>query len=138
MSLDREILSYLLASNSGERSIIQIAKAVNQPTSTVEYHVLQLVEKKVVVVKNPASTGTIRRYGRKYYLNPTFKTNPTKSLTLAILCVGATIVGLTIFPLHPLYSALCLIPSSILGAFYTIRKYRELYERSLKRMLAEL
>lgn len=138
MSLDRKILSYLLASNSGERSIPQIAKAIKQPTSTVEYHIQQLVEKKVVILKNPVSTGTIRKYGRKYYLNPTFKANPTKSLTIAIICVAATIVGLTILPLHPLYSALCLMPSSILGTFYTLKKYRELYERSLKRMLGEL
>lgn len=137
MSLDRQILSFLLEVDD-KRSIPEIAKAVKQANSTVEYRVKKLVEKGIVVEKNPASSGTIRKYGHTYHLNPEFKPQFTKSLALGLVFVGFFIMGLILLPSDPLFASFWLLPSSMWGAAATFLKYRQLYTRSLQRMLAEI
>ena len=119
--LDIEIIEYLL--RSSKKTAPQISKALEKPVSTVEYRLKNLAKKRVLLVEMPKSS-TVRKYGRKYYINPALKPNLKKTMLLMLFTVGLAISGLVLIPTNPLTAALMLLPSSMLGVTYAIQKYR--------------
>ena len=119
-NLDLKIVEYLL--RNSRKTAPQIAKAVGKPISTVEYRLKNLVERGVLLVEIPKSSG-VRKYGRKYYINPAVKPKTKRTTFLMLLSAGLAISGLMLIPSSPLASSLLLAPSSLIGVAYTIKKY---------------
>ena len=119
-SLDLRIIKYLLSSS--KKTVPQIAKSLNEADSTVEYRVKKLAEQNVLLVEIPKSSA-FRKYGRKYYVNPTLKPKTKRTMLLMLLSAGLALSGFILIPSSPLASSLLLTPSSLIGAAYTIRKY---------------
>ncbi|RLI39139.1 hypothetical protein DRO69_14605 [Candidatus Bathyarchaeota archaeon] len=119
-NLDVKIIEYLL--RNSRKTAPQIAKAIGTPTSTIEYRLKNLVEKGILLVETPKSSA-IRKYGRKYYINPNVKPNPRKTMFLILFTVGLALSGLVLIPTAPLASSILLLPSSVLGVMYAVQKY---------------
>jgi len=118
--LNLKIVEFLLFNS--KRTAPQIAKALKKPTSTIEYRLKNLVEKGILLVETPKSSA-IRKYGRKYYVNPAVKPNPRKTRFLMLFTVGFALGGIVLIPTAPLASSLLLLPSSVLGIMYAVQKY---------------
>jgi len=123
----------------GKYSTPQLAKMLKLSPSLVEYHLKKLVEMDVVKVTNPSSGG-VRQYGRKYYLNPKYQPRTARTLLLTaatfffiILSIAFTITYNSL----NLPTLLLLFPS-LLGAFYTLKRYRQQYSDALNNILAEI
>jgi len=119
-SLDLRIVKYLLSSS--KKTVPQIAKSLNEADSTVEYRVKKLAEQNVLLVEVPKSS-TVRKYGRKYYINPAVKPKTKRTMLLMLLSAGLALSGFILIPTTPLTAALLLTPSSLIGVKYVIQKY---------------
>ena len=119
-SLDLRIIKYLLSSS--KKTVPQIAKSLNEADSTVEYRVKKLAEQNVLLVEVPKSS-TVRKYGRKYYINPAVKPKTKRTMLLMLLSAGLALSGFILIPTTPLTAALLLTPSSLIGVKYVIQKY---------------
>jgi len=119
-SLDLRIVKYLLSSS--KKTVPQIAKSLNEADSTVEYRVKKLAEQNVLLVEVPKSSA-FRKYGRKYYVNPTLKPKTKRTMLLMLLSAGLALSGFILIPSSPLASSLLLTPSSLIGVKYVIQKY---------------
>jgi len=119
-NLDVKIVEFLLFNS--KRTAPQIAKALEKPPSTIEYRLKNLVEKGILMVETPKSSA-IRKYGRKYSVNPAVKPNPRKTRFLMLFTVGLALGGIVLIPTAPLASSLLLLPSSVLGMMYAVQKY---------------
>ncbi|RLI41537.1 hypothetical protein DRO59_06680 [Candidatus Bathyarchaeota archaeon] len=118
--LDVKIVEFLL--RSSKRTVPQISKALGEPSSTVEYRLKNLAERGILLVEVPKSS-TVRKYGRKYYINPALKPKTKRTMLLMLLSAGLALSGFMLIPSSPFASSLLLAPSSLIGVKYVIQKY---------------
>jgi len=118
--LDVKIVEFLL--RSSKRTVPQIAKALGEPSSTVEYRLKNLAERGILLVEVPKSSA-FRKYGRKYYINPALKPKTKRTMLLMLLSAGLALSGFILIPTAPLTASLLLTPSSLIGAAYVIQNY---------------
>lgn len=135
-TIQEKILDYLLTIDS-PKTVVQIAKAINEGNGAVEYHLQRFVEKSTLRVLDPPPSSTMRVYGKKYVLNPDLdlKRGQSRIVTLLFLTMMTTIPGVVLILVNPLYASLMLTPSAITGFAFTVRERSRQRKDLLRRLL---
>jgi hypothetical protein len=131
-ALDKQIVIYLLSSS--KKTTSQIAKALKESPTKIEYHVQKLLTENVLCV-DVLVKAAVRQYGKKYYINPQLRSDGKASFLLSVLTMTLTIIGLLSFPLNPLYSATTLIIPSVVATVWAMRSLVLLRQREIDAVL---